>query len=100
MPLLLFGVDRPRRGGGVTLVLGIDLSTRRLDGAIVPLAEDAPQGVTLRRVSLSRHADGCQLYREVRQAVAQLVCDAEGREVSYVVVEAPRGPYAVRQLNG
>ncbi len=82
------------------MVCGVDLSTKALTAAIIPLNRADTQTATFRTIKLSPHADRSQLYRNVRQTVAQLLIDAEGHHVSWVVVEAPRGPYAVRQLNG
>jgi hypothetical protein len=82
------------------LLAGIDISTKELTAALIPLDADhgdtACPPVVFRAELLPQTHDDGVFYRDLRTAVSFLV---SGRDVQLVYVEKPRGPYAVRQLN-
>lgn len=80
-------------------VAGFDISTKEITMAIVNFDEPAlgdPPAI-FRVETIAKTTDDGVFYRDIRNAVRHLCTVAE---IVLAYVEKPRGPFAVRQLNG
>jgi hypothetical protein len=84
------------------LIAGIDISTRELTAAIIPLDEDVPQTLTLRSVRLRRDPNATPLYNRVNRArwLRPNIHYLLPRDTTCAYVECPRGPIRNDPLTG
>lgn len=84
----------------MTIIAGIDISTRRLDAAILPIDPDLPQTLVLRTRPLPATRDVGQRLLHVHLGIRWLLHPTTaGGDVTSCWIEEPRGPFAGRQLN-
>lgn len=76
----------------MTLIAGVDLSTTRIDVAILPLDPESPRVPVWRSERLPSSKDRHDRCRHVPQALHSLLVDAE-QDVTMVWVEEPFGRF-------
>lgn len=83
-----------------SLLAGVDLSTKQLHCALIPLDADhgdpAVPPVTFRSVSLEQTNDQGSRFRSIREGVSELLWMATTNEVVSCWVECPRPPHHLR----
>lgn len=90
------------------MIIGLDISTTRIDAAIIPIDHDAGgiPTVTFRHATIPQTKGAEPLYRRVERArnmtraIAPLFRDVDGWEIHLCYIEEPRGRFRNDALTG